>query len=113
MRCVVVTGGRKYDDRILVYEVLNRLKIDMLYVGDANGADALARYWAQDRGIVYAEYKADWKTHGKAAGPIRNKEMLADAGPYSIVVAFPGNAGTEDCVAQALTWNRIVLRVEK
>lgn len=44
--------------------------------------------------------EADWQTHGKAAGPIRNGAMLAKHAPDG-VVAFPGHNGTADCVRQA------------
>jgi hypothetical protein len=56
---------------------------------------------------------ADWRRHGRAAGPIRNRELLelavARAGAHSapgalvsvLVVAFPGGAGTASLVQQA------------
>ncbi|MEM9912925.1 MAG: hypothetical protein AAF922_19365 [Pseudomonadota bacterium] len=37
---------------------------------------------------------------GRAAGPIRNKEML-DEGCPDLVVAFPGGRGTANMVKQA------------
>jgi hypothetical protein len=56
---------------------------------------------------------AEWRRHGRAAGPIRNRELLEQAiaravahtSPGSIasvlVVAFPGGAGTASLVQQA------------
>jgi hypothetical protein len=56
---------------------------------------------------------AQWQRHGRAAGPIRNRELLEQAvaravahtSPGSIasvlVVAFPGGAGTASLVQQA------------
>ena len=56
---------------------------------------------------------AEWGRHGRAAGPIRNRELLKQAisravahtSPGSIasvlVVAFPGGAGTASLVQQA------------
>jgi hypothetical protein len=38
-------------------------------------------------------YEADWATHGKRAGPIRNIKMLDEEKPR-VVIAFPGGAGT-------------------
>jgi hypothetical protein len=38
---------------------------------------------------------ADWEKHGKAAGPLRNEEMLIDYKPKR-VIAFPGGKGTAD-----------------
>jgi hypothetical protein len=43
---------------------------------------------------------ADWNTHGRAAGPIRNQRMLDEVKP-ELVVAFPGGRGTADMVRRA------------
>lgn len=117
---VIVTGGRFYGEefdrerqyrqlwlreRDHVNETLNELLRlygeDLLIVqGGAKGADRAARDWALrldgPRPITFA---ADWRGLGRAAGPIRNGEMVA-AGA-DLVVAFPGNSGTADCVRQA------------
>jgi len=42
---------------------------------------------------------ADWETHGRAAGPIRNEKMLT--WKPDLVVAFPGGVGTADLVRRA------------
>jgi hypothetical protein len=31
--------------------------------------------YAKSKGIVNLEFDADWNTHGRAAGPLRNAEM--------------------------------------
>lgn len=108
---ILVCGGRDYDN----WEVLDNTLwkfwwsrdslADPLVIitGDAVGADWLARAWAKmllDDHVIYEGYPADWKTHGKAAGAIRNQEML-DKGRPDLVVAFPGGKGTADMVARA------------
>ena len=45
-------------------------------------------------------YPADWDKHGKAAGPIRNKQMI-DEGKPDLVIAFPGGRGTAGAVRLA------------
>jgi len=47
--------------------------------GCARGPDTAALDWAEDRGIPVERHPADWSRHGKAAGPLRNREM-AQAG---------------------------------
>jgi hypothetical protein len=64
----------------------------------------MAKDWAAERQIPVETFEADWATHGKAAGPIRNRKML-DAGA-DLVLAFPvGNSktspGTWDCIEAA------------
>lgn len=63
----------------------------------------MAAQFAKGRKWPLSEFPADWKLHGHAAGPIRNRQML-DEKP-DLVIAFHedwANAkGTRDCVAEA------------
>ncbi len=73
--------------------------ITHLIHGAAPGADTLAAGWAFDMGITVVACHADWTKHGRAAGPIRNGEMLKRE--PDLVVAFPGGRGTANMVRQA------------
>ncbi len=64
------------------------------------GADSLGGKWARENGVVEKVYKADWGTHGKAAGVIRNQEML-DEESIDLLVSFPGGKGTADMKKRA------------
>lgn len=113
---VLVCGGRDYDNhdafqRAMLEHVGKRsqyyaeddnwLPSDIhIIAGGAGGADTMAIDWAVVNWCGFTEYPADWKTHGKAAGPIRNQQML-DEGRPDLVVAFPGGRGTADMVARA------------
>jgi len=108
---VIVTGGRDYSDANMVDDVLDLFKPTMIVQGGAFGADRLARMYAEFYKIECVTMSADWEKHGKAAGPIRNVEMLK-AHPDAVVVAFPGGRGTANCVQYACEMNMIVLRVE-
>jgi hypothetical protein len=101
---VLITGGRNYTDSATICHYLNALHnavdITTLIHGGASGADYLAYQWAVDNSVDVKCYEADWKTHGKAAGPIRNKYMLEDGKP-DMVIAFPGGKGTANMVKLA------------
>lgn len=102
---VLVCGGRDYADRAAVFTELDALRerYGRLTViqGGAPGADMLARMWCRDQNSVHMiNEPADWKAHGKAAGPIRNGVMLAEHKP-NLVLAFPGGHGTADMIRQA------------
>ena len=79
---LIVAGGRDYNDnRQLAYE-LHRLahgelaeRAVSIVSGMARGADRLAWLYAQANNVQVYEFPADWDTHGKAAGHIRNREM--------------------------------------
>jgi hypothetical protein len=103
MTRVLICGGRDYQDWG-VYDHLDRIHsarpFSSVITGGARGADLLAGYWAERRGIPSDIYPADWAGHGRAAGPIRNQKML-DEGKPDLVVAFPGGRGTADMVRRA------------
>ncbi len=100
---VLVCGGRDYDDYAKVRDVLSQLFPwpTQIIEGGADGADNLAKIWARGQGISVHTFKAQWDKYGKAAGMIRNKEML-DEGKPDRVVAFPGGRGTSDMVSRAI-----------
>lgn len=112
MRQVIITGGRDYDDWTMVQDVLNFIKPDLVVQGGAEGADKLAKEWAQLNNVECKTYEADWNKFGKGAGPIRNRIMLMEH-PKAVVVAFPGGRGTANCVRQAYERNMIILQVHK
>lgn len=64
------------------------------------GADYLGELYAKTRGIQLNRFPADWGKHGKAAGPIRNKEMAEYA---THLVAFPSKTsrGTKNMIKLA------------
>jgi YspA, cpYpsA-related SLOG family len=89
---LLVCGSRTFSDGSYLYDILDEVSIkydiDVLIHGDAKGADTLAKEWAETVGLDKIEaYPADWDKHGRAAGPIRNKQML-DEGKPDLVVAF-------------------------
>lgn len=104
---ILVTGGRHFperpEDQFLVEDTLAEyLKADpelMIIVGCADGADYRARQWARNARVSVSMHTADWRRHGKAAGPMRNKAMLSDR--PDMVLAFPGGIGTENMISQA------------
>jgi predicted Rossmann-fold nucleotide-binding protein len=81
--------------------------------GGARGADRTIGRAAFQLGWSVEVLPADWRRHGRAAGPIRNRELLelaisraealsSAAAPVSVlVVALPGGAGTASLVREA------------
>lgn len=102
---VLVTGGREYADATAVASVLDALREAhgrlTVIQGGASGADALARQWCGKQSSVHMiNEPADWHTHGRAAGPIRNQRMIDEHKP-ELVIAFSGGRGTADMVRRA------------
>lgn len=83
---IIVAGTRDFNN----YEMLNTELSDFIDTilddveaqagiefisGTANGADSLGEKFAKSRGYSLKFFPADWNKYGKAAGPIRNKQM--------------------------------------
>jgi hypothetical protein len=96
---LLVCGGRDYDDEPTMFAILDRVHakraITLLIHGGGGLADETAGCWAASRGIPIKVYRADWKTHGRSAGPIRNQQMI-DEGKPDGGIGFPGGDGTSD-----------------
>lgn len=107
---IVVTGGRDFADRALVYRILDMLRPSRIAQGGATGADQWAREWARDHDVACVTYIADWKQYGKAAGPIRNEKMCREEKPDA-VVAFSGGSGTANCCGNGRIVGAPVLEV--
>lgn len=102
---VLVCGGRDYNDQAMLFGMLDMEAetngIISIIQGDCpTGADHLARMWAISRNCHFDSFPANWKAHGKAAGPIRNQQMI-DEGKPTKVFTFPGARGTADMVRRA------------
>lgn len=108
---ILVCGSRDWPYKQPIFNDLNRLYLESpelitLIEGGAKGADEFAAEWAQ---ILpeghHLKFPADWTKHGKAAGPIRNQQML-DEGHPTLVLAYTNkpldeSRGTRDMVTRA------------
>jgi len=103
LHVIVCTGGRDFTDMSVVERAFDPWLMCILgvVVGCARGADALVREYCRLYGLPIRVCYADWSQHGKAAGIIRNKEMIAEAvriaedtGSRLRMFAFPGGRGT-------------------
>jgi ABC-type Fe3+-hydroxamate transport system substrate-binding protein len=101
---LLICGSRNSDNYEIpkFIEKVNEINPSVIISGEARGFDTLAKNYARVYGIAYEGYPADWKKHGKAAGPIRNKQML-DEGKPDKVLAFlaPNSRGTRNMISQA------------
>lgn len=83
---LLVFGSRTFSDKEFMFKVLDNFpewgpSPHVVIEGEAPGADSLGREWAEERRIQVVKYPADWAQHGRAAGPIRNRQMLVDGKP--------------------------------
>ena len=77
--------------------------------GRAKGADTWGEMWATRLNIPIKPFDADWDLHGKAAGIIRNQEMLeyllsvqTDEHKVYVVAVWDGvSRGTQDMMTRS------------
>jgi len=78
--------------------------MDVIIHGDCRGADRLAGQAAEQLGLTVRAYPAQWDSHGRAAGPIRNQQMIDEEHP-DLVIAFHDDLtkskGTRDMLQRA------------
>lgn len=78
---VIVCGSRHWRNVELIAAYLTTLSRDhpdlVVIHGGARGADTIAGALAEGADIPVEIYPAAWDQHGRAAGPRRNREMLA------------------------------------
>lgn len=101
-------GDRNWSDGQWIRQTLEDLLEEYpdleICEGEARGADTLARQAAEKLGIKVTPFPAQWAKFGRAAGPIRNRQMLDEFHP-DIVMAFHNDIehskGTKDMVTEA------------
>lgn len=100
---VIIAGGRDFNNWPMLVEKCNyyfsRLGAADIEIveGGARGSDAMGKRYAEVHGLAHTQFAADWDKHGKAAGPIRNREM----GAYGdVLIAFWDwrSTGTADMI---------------
>lgn len=106
---IIITGCRDWIDEEAVKNVILTMAakhvVDgglRVLVGDCpTGVDKIAIEYCLVKRIGYTCFIANWKSEGKRAGPLRNKEMVV-AGADLCVAFWDGKSrGTLDCLTQA------------
>lgn len=112
MKRIAIFGGRDYENRARVHEALDLVlekhgPFVLVHGKCPSGVDQFAHEWHEELVLASCQmptkagspydgteeaHAADWDTHGRAAGPIRNREM-AQSGLHG-AIEFPGGRGT-------------------
>jgi hypothetical protein len=118
---VIVAGGGRdltWPSELIATHLLRASSgriVQALLHGAARGADQAIALAADQLGWPQMACPAAWHQHGRAAGPIRNRQMLERSldlaaalplGAALLVIAFPGSRGTASLVDQARRLSR-------
>lgn len=102
---VLICGSRNWTDEFTIEEYIKTLPPQSVVIhGDCRGADKMAGKLAVKHGHSVMAFPAKWGKFGRAAGPMRNRQMILDGEP-DLVVAFHNNLteskGTKNMMKQA------------
>lgn len=98
----IIAGSRDFTTYAVVAEAMQFFAEDVTEVvsGGCRGVDQLGEEWASNRNIPVKTFDADWSAHGKAAGPIRNRQMAEYA--EALVAIWDGKSvGTKNMIEEA------------
>ena len=117
-RSVIIAGSRSFDQPVINHHLVetgrrvvaralaclvpfDRTDVAEVVSGTARGPDRWGEAWADPLDFVeLTRMPADWDTHGKAAGPKRNKRMAEHAD--TLVAFYDGeSAGTANMISTA------------
>lgn len=111
---IIVCGGRHFNDYDRMKDEIDNIitclkkryvKSIEIVSGHCAGADQLGEKYAEECGYPCKVFPANWERYGRAAGPIRNSEMVkyASEAEVPVVVAFRSakTRGTNDTVKKA------------
>ena len=113
---IAIIGSRKFSNySFMKNSILNIVKIeDIDYVvsGGAKGADTLGELFAKEYNLKTMIFKPEWNRYGKAAGMIRNSDIVKNA---DIIIAFPIGAskGTYDSISKGKKLNKTIYIFEE
>lgn len=105
---ILVTGSRTWRDKATIANALlqwwlaNDRPKAILISGGAQGADQLAEEVWNGQQFEIEQHPADWKSHGKAAGPIRNAEMVKLGASVCLAFIHNESRGATHCARLAV-----------
>ena len=100
---ILVTGSRTWTDVGVLEFALRRVcaaydpQAIVIVHGAAQGADLLAAKYAHRHDLRTERHPADWQRYGKAAGVIRNAEMVAAGADLCLAFIRDGSRGATHC----------------
>lgn len=102
---LAVIGWRGFTDYTLAKKSINEwISINgqpaEIISGGARGADSLAERYASEYHIPVQVFKPDWATQGRAAGILRNTDIIA-ASTHVLAFVSKHSVGTFDSIRKA------------
>ena len=83
---ILICGSRHFRDAKRIFQYISNLPRDTIIIeGEARGTDTIVWVCCEILGLKYVSFPADWAAYHKAAGNIRNKQMLVEGRPDLVI----------------------------
>jgi len=109
---IVVAGSRNMPDAAEKVDSALRMsgwyyRVNVIVSGGSGNVDLAGEVWGREHGCVVRRFSADWDKHGKAAGPIRNRQM-AEYSDALVAVCDGESKGTTNMILEMHRLNKPV-----
>lgn len=109
---LIVAGSREIIDEEFVSGWLDKmncaLNISEVVSGTCRGPDTFGEDWARENWVHIKRFPANWDEFGRAAGPIRNREMAKYA-DVAIVFISQGSRGAKNMMEEMIKERKPVM----
>ena len=113
MSTIAIAGCRTFVDYKLFSSFMDKIAVpgDSIVTGDSAGTDSMALQYAQQHKMKFRIYRADWENYGKAAGPIRNKDLVHFCDKV-VIFWDQKSPGTKTTLDLAKTANKRIIEID-
>ncbi len=103
---LLISGDRNWnwENKNVILKEIKELNPNLVIHGGAKGVDTIAAKAADFLGIETVCFPAQWHMYGRAAGPIRNTQMIKEGKPDYLLAFHPdinNSKGTKHMISEA------------
>ncbi len=94
----IIAGSRQIEDAEALEKTIadSGFEVSEVVSGTCRGVDVMGEEWARSRDIPVKPFPADWLTHGRIAGELRNRDMAQYAD--QLILLWDGKSPGASCM---------------
>ena len=113
---IVIGGCRNYNNyesfKLHLDDIIKSKQDEIIIIsGHCSGVDLMGEKYAEENGFKVEIFLPEWEKYGRAAGPIRNEQMVNAA---DLVIAFwdGKSKGTKSLIKYAEKTNKELIKID-
>lgn len=94
----IIAGSRQIEDKEALEQTIKDAgwNIEEVVSGTCRGVDVMGEDWGRANGVPVRQFPADWLTHGRVAGELRNRDMANYAD--GLILLWDGKSPGASCM---------------